>query len=201
MSLVPRVLGAHSGKKKKPSASWRRPVLIFIFLLALVLLGTVIVLSSVKAYFGVPASAFITEREVPWIDGRDAIKPLTPWVEEGEAADAPNTARSESWQRDDFVTETFVDEQLAVVEDELDLTPGGPEPEPVEIESLGDFEPVDFVDSESSATTWGPDGKGTGGYWMRQDWDGRVEGTHSWDHLYNVTLKYVLVGESASDKK
>ncbi|KAJ9102990.1 hypothetical protein QFC19_004547 [Naganishia cerealis] len=36
---------------------------------------------------------------------------------------------------------------------------------------------------------WGPNGKGTGGYWMRQDWDGQVQDTQSWNRLYNVSSR------------
>ena len=33
---------------------------------------------------------------------------------------------------------------------------------------------------------WGPEGKGTGSYWMRNDWDGKVAET-DWNRLSNVT--------------
>jgi hypothetical protein len=36
------------------------------------------------------------------------------------------------------------------------------------------------------STVWGPEGKGTGGYWMRNDWDGKVAET-DWNRLSNVT--------------
>ncbi len=35
--------------------------------------------------------------------------------------------------------------------------------------------------------SWGPQGKGSGGYWMKQDWRGQVQDTTSWERLYNVT--------------
>ncbi len=38
---------------------------------------------------------------------------------------------------------------------------------------------------------WGVDGKGSGGYWMKADWDGRVEGTKSWDRLDQITSRWV----------
>lgn len=49
--------------------------------------------------------------------------------------------------------------------------------------AFGEYEDEDSVD------VWGSNGEGTGGYWMRQDWDGTVQDTHDWDRLYNVTLR------------
>lgn len=51
------------------------------------------------------------------------------------------------------------------------------------------------VDAGSNATSsieedvgqWGIDGMGSGSYWMRNNWDGRVRDTDSWERLYNVT--------------
>lgn len=48
---------------------------------------------------------------------------------------------------------------------------------------------ADFgVDSKlhDDGSVWGAQGKGTGNYWMRHDWDGKVEETE-WDRLSNVT--------------
>lgn len=39
---------------------------------------------------------------------------------------------------------------------------------------------------DASGAIWGAQGKGTGSYWMRNDWDGRVRET-DWDRLRNVT--------------
>jgi hypothetical protein len=36
------------------------------------------------------------------------------------------------------------------------------------------------------SAVWGPEGKGTGSYWMRNDWDGKVAET-DWNRLSNVT--------------
>lgn len=38
-------------------------------------------------------------------------------------------------------------------------------------------------------TVWDVDGEGTGGYWMRKDWAGSVEGMTSWERLFNVTAR------------
>lgn len=167
MSLVPRVLGTNPGKNKKKS-SWRRPVLIFVVLLALVLLGTVVVLSSVKYYFGVPQSAFITELEVPWADGLDAIKPLTPTPVEEEDLGS------------EIVTASDVARRATTRDDE---------DEPETVEDPEDVETPELPSAEDGSEQWGVDGKGTGGYWMRDDWDGRVHDTHSWQHLNDVKLK------------
>jgi hypothetical protein len=53
-----------------------------------------------------------------------------------------------------------------------------------------DDEMGDFV-KPASETEWDVDGEGSGGYWMRNDWDGHVEGTHDWTRLFNVTERYV----------
>jgi hypothetical protein len=47
----------------------------------------------------------------------------------------------------------------------------------------------EYDDVEESEGVWGPNGRGTGGYWMQKDWDGKVQDTNSWDRLYNVSLK------------
>ena len=39
---------------------------------------------------------------------------------------------------------------------------------------------------DDTGAGWGAQGKGTGSYWMRNDWDGRVKETE-WDRLSNVT--------------
>lgn len=44
-------------------------------------------------------------------------------------------------------------------------------------------------DDEEGAGVWGPNGRGTGGYWMQKDWDGTVRETETWDRLYNVSLR------------
>lgn len=44
-------------------------------------------------------------------------------------------------------------------------------------------------EDQEDASLWGPNGRGTGGYWMQKDWDGTVRDTDSWERLYNVSLK------------
>ncbi|KAI5450832.1 hypothetical protein NCC49_002574 [Naganishia albida] len=46
-----------------------------------------------------------------------------------------------------------------------------------------------WEDEEEEQDAWGPNGEGTGGYWMKQDWDGTVRDTEDWNRLYNVTLR------------
>lgn len=42
---------------------------------------------------------------------------------------------------------------------------------------------------EEEEDAWGPNGEGTGGYWMKQSWDGTVRDTEDWSRLYNVSLR------------
>lgn len=43
----------------------------------------------------------------------------------------------------------------------------------------------EVVDEDGVA--WGPDGKGSGGYWMKAGWEGKIEQTDTWERLENVT--------------
>jgi len=155
-------------------------VLIFVTLLGLFLLGTIIVLSTVKHYFGVPASAFLTEEEVPWrpedVIARLLDPPADPTLE-GEDGDMDMLAADDLTKRADWaeVSEggAAADHTSAVSAINAPAT-GAP---------TSDDEDVSEDDGE-----WGIDGKGTGGYWMKADWDGKVEGTTAWDHLYNVSI-------------
>lgn len=164
MSLASRVRSAHAGKIK----NWRRPVTIFVILLALFLLGTVIVLSSVRSYFGVPTSALVTELEVPWANGADVIQKLTP---------------------------TSLDVRLPEDENDTVTGPATFDEDPKSWQDLAD-DPADgyslpgseLSDDPADDDLWGADGKGTGGYWMRKNWNGRVANTTSWQHLENVPL-------------
>jgi hypothetical protein len=56
---------------------------------------------------------------------------------------------------------------------------------------LGDA-PIDAFEEPSLAEDWDIDGKGTGSYWMKNQWDGKVHDTDDWSRLYNVTTRYVL---------
>lgn len=163
MSNPPR----RSGAKKK--ALWRRPLVIVAVLIFLVLVGTVIVLSTVKAYFGVNPAAFLTEDDVPW-RAEDAISPLR---DAAPAADASAEASSAKTERAEGFDETL-DGDAAEADADADADA------PASTGTVADVE-----DSEQ----WGLDGKGTGGYWMRKDWDGKVLYTDSWERLYNVTTR------------
>ncbi|WWD05576.1 hypothetical protein V865_003657 [Kwoniella europaea PYCC6329] len=44
-------------------------------------------------------------------------------------------------------------------------------------------------DAQDDDGVWGIDGEGTGGYWMKKDWNGKVQDTESWDRLFNVTTR------------
>jgi hypothetical protein len=159
MSNPPR----RNGAKKK--ALWRRPLVIFAVLIFLVLAGTVIVLSTVKAYFGVDPAAFLTENEVPWRP-EDAIALLrdpAPAADASAEASSAKTERAEDF--DKILDGDVADEDAPAVTGTATTT-----------ESEDDVE-------------WGLDGKGTGGYWMRKDWDGKVQNTHAWDRLYNITTR------------
>lgn len=160
MSNPPRRAGA-----KK--ALWRRPPVILAILIFLVLAGTVIVLSTVKAYFGVDPAAFLTEDDVPWRP-EDVIKPLGDWalvVNASAESSAVNTERAEGFA-------SIPDGNVADAHDTTDV-------------------PVSEQDSPVSEDSdeWTPDGKGSGGYWMRKDWNGQVQNTDSWERLYNVTTR------------
>ncbi|BEJ10863.1 hypothetical protein CspHIS471_0102850 [Cutaneotrichosporon sp. HIS471] len=159
MSNPPRRPGA-----KK--ALWRRPLVILAVLIFLVLVGTVIVLSTVKAYFGVDPSVFLTEDDVPWRP-EDAIMPLR----DPAPVDASTESSISNTERDDDFG-TILDGNVADADDATNAPPAS----------------TDTSASEDSED-WGLDGKGTGGYWMRKGWDGKVQDTHSWERLYNVTTR------------
>lgn len=183
MSNQPR----RSGGSKKKSA-WRRPVLIFVVLLALVLVGTVIVLSTVVHYFGVDKRAFLTEDEVPWRP-EDVIKPLLDPVPQTELSDGAESGSAETpnAKRAEDFTE-ILDGDVA---DDTDV--------PSATAESAVSQPATSADApatEEGDDVWGIDGKGTGGYWMRKDWDGKVANTHSWDRLYNVTTRWVRTEEA-----
>lgn len=44
-------------------------------------------------------------------------------------------------------------------------------------------------EDDDEEDVWGPNGEGTGGYWMKQSWDGTVRDTEDWSRLYNVSLR------------
>ena len=180
----------------------RKTVIAFLVILSLVLLGTVIVLSTVSYYLAIPSWAYLTETEVAW-RAEDVIKPLleqprpklskrVQWGEldsdvlsyssTGAAAPASTisvdsaTMTAETW--DEFKEE--MEERDAAEEVDEDIATQ-PESEAV------DTDPTATSSIEEDNGQWGIDGMGTGSYWMRNDWDGRVRDTDSWERLYNVT--------------
>lgn len=180
----------------------RKTVIAFLVILSLVLLGTVIVLSTVSYYLAIPSWAYLTETEVAW-RAEDVIKPLleqprpklskrVQWGEldsdvlsyssTGAAASASTisvdsaTMTAETW--DEFKEEM---EELDAAEEVDEDIATQPESEAV------DTDPTATSSIEEDNGQWGIDGMGTGSYWMRNDWDGRVRDTDSWERLYNVT--------------
>ena len=180
----------------------RKTVIAFLVILSLVLLGTVIVLSTVSYYLAIPSWAYLTETDVAW-RAEDVIKPLleqprpklskrVQWGEldsdvlsyssTGAAAPASTisvdsaTMTAETW--DEFKEEM---EELDAAEEVDEDIATQPESEAV------DTDPTATSSIEEDNGQWGIDGMGTGSYWMRNDWDGRVRDTDSWERLYNVT--------------
>ncbi|KAL1411909.1 hypothetical protein Q8F55_002895 [Vanrija albida] len=160
------------GNTKSSSSRARRAVLIIAVLITLFLLGTVIVLSSISYYLRIPLEAYLTEEEVPWrpqdvikplIGSEDEVGPPIHWDDVTASQGVPTThhRRSDAIE----ITETDVLPHSAIAK-----------------------EPV-LADDTANDGVWGVDGKGTGGYWMRDGWDGKVANTASWEHLYNVTVR------------
>lgn len=58
------------------------------------------------------------------------------------------------------------------------------EGDPIDKNGVSLAKPISFTDEEG--TVWGPQNKGSGAYYMRNDWDGTVKET-DYDRLYNVT--------------
>lgn len=148
----------------KQASRGRRIIVVFVVLLALVLLGTAIVLSTVRYYFVIPKDAFLTEAEVPW-HPEDAIKQLLD--REEDTVDELKRRGSVEWEEFD----------------------GGATATGTALIPIQTLEPVEVVNADLTAIEeWDIDGKGSGGYWMRKDWDGRVQDLDSWDRLYNVSI-------------
>jgi hypothetical protein len=169
--------------------------MIFAVLLGLVLVGTVIVLSTVKHYFGVPESAFLTEDEVPWREQDVIPKLIHPSDEHEELSPAVSKRGEAEWdelldddeptvepkpESDSTATATTTIASVPVTSSD-DSAPLASDPD---ADSPADDGYSDPEDDEE----WGIDGKGTGGYWMKADWDGQVAKTESWEHLYDVKI-------------
>ncbi|ORY29752.1 nucleotide-diphospho-sugar transferase [Naematelia encephala] len=174
-----------------PTSRSRKLVITLLILLSLFLLGTVIVLSSVSYYLAIPSGAYLTEEEVPWRLG-DAIAPLKyrpdetsqqhkrqDWDNVDEVP--PEMPSGDSVMGADEIAEVW--EQLGEVDVESDAElDDSVEAEPMEVETEIEIQDVD-------ETVWDVDGRGSGDYWMRKDWDGRVKESDSWHRLFNVTTR------------
>lgn len=173
---------------------YRKVIIIFSILVSLFLLGTVIVLSSVSYYLAIPDGAFLTEEEVPWT-GDDHIASLKEPVSVPEVIDL---GKRQEWEEVTGEGAVLGAETIPEVWDELAeeaLPVEGVEPvasysspsEAADVENAS-YSSVSDVSDEGS---WGIDGKGSGAYWMKEDWDGVVRDSSSWDRLYNVTTRSV----------
>jgi hypothetical protein len=202
-------LSTASRPAKAPATRTRKIVITLIVLVSLILVGTIVVLSSISYYLAIPAGAYLTEDEVPWRP-EDVIRSLY---------DAPTpsaTATPGKVKRQDFEeigvgagvspsTGVMGTDTIAEVWEELEE----------ELEEEFEQEAVDHAyddaveisqvsspsGSEDEDWVWGVDGKGTGGYWMREDWDGTVQDTASWNRLYNVTTRWVNLAPNRADRQ
>ncbi|WVW80297.1 hypothetical protein I302_102275 [Kwoniella bestiolae CBS 10118] len=201
--------------KSKPKSSKTRKIIIgLLIVLSLFLVGTVIVLSSVSYFLNIPGWAYLTETEVSWRPG-DIIKPLkdpleynetlqrrkewrdvTDEIEPLEASGVMGTETlAESWEE--------LEEEMEELDaaEEVDVDVGVDSGSELEGEKDTEMQTYDIsVESEENTAAvmdeveendekWGIDGKGSGGYWMRKDWNGKVEDTNSWERLFNVTTR------------
>ncbi|KAK8861707.1 hypothetical protein IAR55_002530 [Kwoniella newhampshirensis] len=196
---------SHYQNDRPKSSKTRKIVITLLVLLSLILLGTIIVLSSVSYYLAIPSWAYLTESEVAW-KPQDVIKPLKePAPIPTEAAPA-HIRRRKEWREvgsesavsaadatEDAVMGT---ESLPEVWKELEE-----EMEELDAEEESEESPTYAEEDDLVATSdvtsemysgdgvWGIDGEGTGGYWMKRDWDGTVHDTNSWDRLFNITTR------------
>ncbi|WRT65829.1 uncharacterized protein IL334_002779 [Kwoniella shivajii] len=194
----PHPASTHSRNERSPKSTRTKKIVITVLiLLSLFLIGTVIVLSSVSYYLGIPNWAYLTESEVAWRPD-DVIKPLKdPLSSNGTSR---GLQRRKEW-RD--VTDEVIEPSEASSVVGTETLPESwkeleEEMEQLDAEEESEESPTydDDVETSSDALNesaedaiWGIDGKGTGGYWMQKDWTGKVENSNSWDRLYNVTTR------------
>ncbi|WWC68502.1 uncharacterized protein I206_102431 [Kwoniella pini CBS 10737] len=194
---------------KKSSSKTRKIIISLLVILSLFLIGTVIVLSSVSYYLGIPNWAYLTESEVSWRPS-DTIKSLKdPSIfNESSSLDENNkNRRRKEWRdvTDDLATggiletsgvlgtDTLPDswKELEEEMEELDQVEESDEPptyvDSVETTAESENDQLDENAEQTENDLWGIDGKGSGGYWMQKDWNGKVENTKSWNRLFNVT--------------
>ncbi|WVQ93639.1 hypothetical protein IAU59_000715 [Kwoniella sp. CBS 9459] len=193
----------HHHDDRPKSTRTRKIVITLLVLLSLVLIGTVVVLSSVSYYLGIPSWAYLTESEVSWrpedvikqlqdpslLPSRRALQRRQDWAEVSEAQVESATAAVDGVLGTDTLPESWKE-----LEEEMEELDAAEESE--ESPSYDDSVEADTAITENVVTSasesgdvWGLDGQGTGGYWMQKEWDGRVQGTDSWERLYNVTTR------------
>ena len=181
MSSTPR-----TGRQTHP---YRKVVIIFSILVSLFLLGTVIVLSSVRYYLAIPDGAFLTEEEVRWT-GEDLIAPL----KEPELHNSTKLKRQE-WEELGNEDAVLGAEAIPQVWNDLEVEAkadeaGSEDSQPSESSPDDDTSAATTSWNEGqSDAAWGIDGQGSGSYWMRENWDGVVQDADNWDRLYNITAR------------
>jgi hypothetical protein len=169
-----------SPRTARQTHPYRKAIIIFSILVSLFLLGTVIVLSSVSYYLAFPDGAFLTEDEVPWT-GEDLIKALS---------DPPTVngtiERRQEWEELKAEDAIMGSETIPQIWDEVKAE---------DVSAIQDLEDdsdsINLSPEIGSEEAWGIDGMGTGSYWMKDQWDGKVHDTNDWSRLYNVTTRYV----------
>jgi len=174
-----------SPRTARQTHPYRKAIIIFSILVSLFLLGTVIVLSSVSYYLAFPDGAFLTEDEVPWT-GEDLIKALS---------DAPSVngtvERRQEWEELKAEDAIMGSETIPQIWDEVDASEVKAEDVSVTEDLEDDSDSINLSSEIGSEEAWGIDGMGTGSYWMKDQWDGKVHDTNDWSRLYNVTTRYV----------
>ena len=159
---------------KDPSARSRKPLIILLTLLFLFLIGTVLVLSNVSYYLNIPARAYITEDEVPW-QASDAISQLR----YDPRSAVPHRKRQEWEDAGDPENAVMGTETIPEIWDQL----------AEEVEDDDGMMMMIDDDAEGGEGSWGLNGKGTGGYWMRTGWNGTVQDTDDWQRLLDVPTR------------
>jgi hypothetical protein len=174
-----------SPRTARQTHPYRKAIIIFSILVSLFLLGTVIVLSSVSYYLAFPDGAFLTEDEVPWT-GEDLIKALL---------DPPSVngtiERRQEWEELKAEDAVMGSETIPQIWDEVDASEVKAEDVSATEDLEDDSDSINLSSEIGSEEAWGIDGMGTGSYWMKDQWDGKVHDTNDWSRLYNVTTRYV----------
>ena len=142
-------------------------------------------LSSVRYYLAFPDGAFLTEDEVPWT-GQDLIKALMeqPTINQ-------TIAERQDWEELKAEDAVLGSETIPQIWDEISEV-GEVKADIAATEDLeDDSASIEVLADAGTGEDWGIDGMGTGSYWMKEQWDGKVRDTNDWSRLYNVTARYV----------